>query len=178
MIKQYISLLLIVALITATPLSTAQAGQLGPGCYIRELVAAQDDDCPDCDPVDLCTGGAYVIPQYYQCQTAGSGEAGKCYCNYSFQVAGTWYPCENNWDVSEIIACVATTGICAAACTACIVDPTKITCGACVACLVYWAAECWQGWCGWIESCDKDTGAGQSIYRSVFQSLEGEACEG
>ena len=155
-----------------------------PDCYIRELQPALNQDCTGCSDWD-CTndGGAFVVPSYYACKPAGTGEGGKTICSSQNQQIADFYPCENDWQQSTIFACVGTSAGCVAGAIIC-ATTTFATAGlaaACwtgvAACVVAAGGTCSTGACGWLH-CQKDTANVQHVWRQVFVSLSGDECAG
>ena len=165
----------VLVLLPSAPLAPDTALGSDCPCYIREYRAAEEPPCPACDETNLCTGTTTWIQARHICAAAGWGEAGKTECEGESAQIATYYNCEENWDISHFIACGATAAGCAAACAACLLEPTKISCTACVACVVGYGAGCTEN-CGYVEACEKVNP--QDVFRHRFKRLKGDACEG
>jgi len=161
-------------LTSALLLMESDAGPcMGPGCYIRQLQAAESADCGDCDSEGNCISMTYTCPQYYACVDAGQGEAGKQYCGYQISYIATMYECTDSMDWTGFISCVAGVVGAAGCCALCIFEPTKLSCISCSLCVA--AAG---GNCTIQDFCDCEMSSGQTVTRLVFTALSGNICDG
>lgn len=149
------------------------SSSLDAACKIRELVPAASAQCPNYGETGDCGSGVSSYPQYYRCADAGTGESGRCECTAVPQQIATWYPCEEDTNWANFVMCVAALVGCGAACAACILEPTKISCVGCVACAGTAIPGCLIAD---YTSCTK--GTSQATYRNVFQALSGGNCVG
>jgi len=162
-----VPLLIVCLLIQHTP-------ALATDCWIRELVPAKNETCGDCDSDWNCVSGMWIVPQYYKCALAGTGEDGKTTCNRQAQQIAKYWNCSDSVNWTNVVVCAIEIGAAGIACAACIVDPTKLTCAACIAAGVGAGVGCASAdFC----ECDKDDWQ-QDIYKSVFTSLAGCECTG
>jgi hypothetical protein len=113
----------------------------------------------DCECVESLGGCRSVGFDYtfYRCmpRLAGDPEGGTK-CTRTWGATGSKWDCDTNWDVSQIILCLAASAACGASCGACAAGALP-ACAVCVACL---AGEAGTGACShecnFIDSCDKD----------------------
>ena len=161
--------LLIFAFVIVIPISNAQAA----GCWKEATFAAVNESCAPCSMSVSCpTDTADVISAYDYCKPTGTGVSGRCECWVNYTDVGDWYDCETNWNVIAMLGCAAALGVCAIQCV--VAGPT---CGWCLAGVGTGCAAS-AATCGFVDSCDKDMDSATSIYRYVFDALEGMNCTG